>query len=329
MLSEQIHRHVHGIVRGHKVNVRPTRGKVLPVPFATSGASSTELVIAEPSLTRLMFDKVDSKGQKGGQAGGAGGRTTYQALCAADQAWSNLKNMQTGAAAGPAPNFVQVFPRKRIANSGIGNTLGQSTSSPCMFDVVVAGGTLGVFVATALATQGWRVAVVERGPLAGRKQEWNISRKELHELVQMGLLSPAEAEAVIALEFNPVRVGFHGAADVWTRDVLNLGGSSKGWHLLRHQELVSAAHEGLMRTKLEAAGGKVYENVQLAGVEVCSDGVALAINSQAGPGDGSATGSPSTSGLPSGSQVQYASTITGRLLLDCMGHGSPIVRQLR
>jgi hypothetical protein len=41
-----------------------------------------------------MFDKVDSKAQKGGQAGGAGGRTTYQALCAADQAWSNLKNMQ-------------------------------------------------------------------------------------------------------------------------------------------------------------------------------------------------------------------------------------------
>jgi hypothetical protein len=28
---------------------------------------------------------------------------------------------------------------------------------------------------------------------------------------------------VIALEFNPVRVGFHGGPDVWTRDVLNLG----------------------------------------------------------------------------------------------------------
>ena len=28
-----------------------------------------------------------------------------------------------------------------------------------------------------------RVAVVERGPLKGREQEWNISRKELRELV--------------------------------------------------------------------------------------------------------------------------------------------------
>lgn len=54
-----------------------------------------------------------------------------------------------------------------------------------MFDVVVAGGTLGVFVATALAARGWRVAVVERGMLAGRTQEWNISRKELLELEEV------------------------------------------------------------------------------------------------------------------------------------------------
>jgi 2-polyprenyl-6-methoxyphenol hydroxylase-like FAD-dependent oxidoreductase len=39
-----------------------------------------------------------------------------------------------------------------------------------MYDVVVAGGTLGVFMATALAVKGWRVAVVERGKLQGRKQ---------------------------------------------------------------------------------------------------------------------------------------------------------------
>ncbi len=32
-----------------------------------------------------------------------------------------------------------------------------------------------------------RVAVVERGPLRGRSQEWNISRKELAELVRARL----------------------------------------------------------------------------------------------------------------------------------------------
>ena len=30
-----------------------------------------------------------------------------------------------------------------------------------------------------------RVALVERGPLQGRQQEWNISRKELQELVRV------------------------------------------------------------------------------------------------------------------------------------------------
>jgi 2-polyprenyl-6-methoxyphenol hydroxylase-like FAD-dependent oxidoreductase len=54
-----------------------------------------------------------------------------------------------------------------------------------LYDVVVAGGTLGVFVAVSLAQRGLRVAVLERGKLAGRTQEWNISRKELLELVEV------------------------------------------------------------------------------------------------------------------------------------------------
>ena len=111
--------------------------------------------------------------------------------------------------------------------------------------------------------------MVERGPLKGREQEWNISRKELAELVcpirpacipacdghgkvsnalkekqphrqagprygytwnckvamqvEEGVLTREEAEECIGIEFNPVRAGFHGGQDVWTRDVLNLG----------------------------------------------------------------------------------------------------------
>ena len=150
-------------------------------------------------------------------------------------------------------------------------------------------------VATAHTGAVCRVAVVERGPLKGRDQEWNISRKELNELVSCadfllaglmcgsrhsgsmhdtghttpadrfliawlhtarqryqgvipkvtlrdrmhpanmnweillyvqvgeGLLTREEAEECIGIEFNPVRAGFYGGQDVWTRDVLNLG----------------------------------------------------------------------------------------------------------
>lgn len=41
--------------------------------------------------------------------------------------------------------------------------------------------------------------------------------------VEEGLLTGEEAEECLGIEFNPVRAGFHGGQDVWTRDVLNLG----------------------------------------------------------------------------------------------------------
>lgn len=41
--------------------------------------------------------------------------------------------------------------------------------------------------------------------------------------VASGIATAEEAEACISSEFNPVRAGFRGGPDVWTRDVLNLG----------------------------------------------------------------------------------------------------------
>ncbi|HEY9642484.1 MAG TPA: FAD-binding oxidoreductase, partial [Coleofasciculaceae cyanobacterium] len=73
------------------------------------------------------------------------------------------------------------------------------------WDVVICGGTLGILMGAALAQRGWRVAVLERGPLRGRDQEWNISRRELQALVGLGLLTAAELEQAIATEYNPAR----------------------------------------------------------------------------------------------------------------------------
>ncbi len=41
--------------------------------------------------------------------------------------------------------------------------------------------------------------------------------------VASGVATAEEAEECISSEFNPVRAGFRGSPDVWTRDVLNLG----------------------------------------------------------------------------------------------------------
>ena len=64
---------------------------------------------------------------------------------------------------------------------------------------VVCGGTLGIFLAAALQLAGLRVAVVERGPLAGRAQEWNISRKEIAELVGCATLATQQPSAALLL----------------------------------------------------------------------------------------------------------------------------------
>lgn len=121
------------------------------------------------------------------------------------------------------------------------------------FDVLVCGGTLGVFIATALSLKGLRVGIVERNVLKGvnildngvyprfcertinqyykwekvcfqnkktrkdltndsfllvvmgqREQEWNISRKELMELVEVGVLAEDDIEQATAMKFNPV-----------------------------------------------------------------------------------------------------------------------------
>mgnify|MGYP005841962633 CR=1 FL=1 len=156
------------------------------------------------------------------------------------------------------------------------------------FDVVVAGGTLGIIVGLALQNLGWRVAVVERGVLRGRVQEWNIARRELEVLVELELLTQPELESVIVTEYNPGRLGF-GGREFWVRDVLNLGVSP----LLLLE---------LLKQKFVAGGGSVVERSELLAVEVCSNGVMARL------GQG---------------------WLKARLLVDVMGHFSPITAQAR
>jgi lycopene cyclase CruP len=168
------------------------------------------------------------------------------------------------------------------------------------WDVVIGGGTLGILMGAALARQGWRVALLERGQLRGRAQEWNISRRELESLVGLGLLTADQLQDAISSEFNPVRVGFGGAADIWVRDVLNIGVSP-----VRLLET--------LKQKFLADGGQVFEQTAFAGVTVHPNGVRVATHAPAGSDDATAA----------------TATFTARLLLDAMGHGSPIVQQAR
>ena len=58
------------------------------------------------------------------------------------------------------------------------------------------------------------------------------------------MLSREEADSCISVEFNPVRAGFGGGEEVWTRDVLNLGISPDG--IIRLVRGLRPRHAGFM-----------------------------------------------------------------------------------
>ena len=156
------------------------------------------------------------------------------------------------------------------------------------WDVVICGGTLGILIGAALQRRGWRVALIERGILRGREQEWNISRKELEVFLQLELLSEAQLEQAIATEYNPARISFFPGPDFWIRDVLNIG-------------IDPVFLLDTLKSKFLEAGGQLFEQTPFKGAAVHPDGVL----------------------------VEAAGGLKTQLLIDAMGHFSPIVQQAR
>jgi len=157
------------------------------------------------------------------------------------------------------------------------------------WDLVVCGGTLGVLIAAALANKGWRVALLERGVLRGRSQEWNISRRELQTFLDLELLTEAELNAAIATEYNPARIAFAGSEPIWVRDVLNVGVDPV------------ALLESLKQT-FQRAKGQLFEHTPFTQATVHPNGVTITAGSH---------------------------QLTTRLVLDAMGHFSPLTQLAR
>ena len=162
-------------------------------------------------------------------------------------------------------------------------------------DVCVCGGTLGLLVACALQLKGHRVAVVEAGPLRGRAQDWNTSEDELRQLVAAGVLDESELPLVAPLSFGPMSCRFGRAPtfELKLKGVLDVAVSPRV--LLE-----------TVRARFEAAGGVVLESSPVRAIRIHPDGAALEL----------AAG-------------QQTTVLHSRLVLDCMGHRSPIALQQR
>ncbi|KAG2583942.1 hypothetical protein PVAP13_6KG253300 [Panicum virgatum] len=228
-----------------------------------------------PSRTQVIMEKISS----GEEVGGAGGAYSYSALKRLDQIWSSICGPQVDS---KVPEVV-IRVQGPLADSNLG-------AGSEIFDVIVCGGTLGIFVATALSSKGLRVGIIERNIIKGREQEWNISRKELMEIVEIGILSEAELEQIISSDFNPNRCGFEDKGEIWVENILNLG--------ISPAKLVET-----MKERFISSGGAIFEGKSLSSIYVYDDRAVLKLS------DGDS--------LPC------------RLVVDAMGNFSPIVRQIR
>ncbi len=97
------------------------------------------------------------------------------------------------------------------------------------FDIIYAGGGLNLLNAAVMTIRyGLRVLVFDRFTVGAVHREWNISRQEIQELLDVGLLTPVELETVIQREYSDGLVRFHSAhihvpaAELHLKDVLNI-----------------------------------------------------------------------------------------------------------
>ena len=194
---------------------------------------------------------------------------TFANLERVDRMWQNLRQGQ-------------ISPREMVVSSA-------EYLKTIDVEVVIAGGTLGIILAAALQQRGLKVAVIERGELKGRVQEWNISRAELMVLVELELLSEAELAMAIASEYNPGRIAFPNTPDIWVRDVLNIGVDPV--YLL-----------ATLKDKFLERGGKLLEFSSCDRVTIHPNGVEISVGNAA---------------------------ITSKLFIDAMGHFSPLAAQAR
>jgi flavin-dependent dehydrogenase len=260
-----------------------------------------------------MTERIMKRIRSENQATGAGGASTWEAFLRTEANWARLKEYSSANAdasgsssSSPRPPDFVTENSDSSSNPRCAEKLERQKGKRLDFDIVVCGGTLGIFFASALLLQGHKVCVVEAGKLRGREQEWNISMEELLVLKKIGILTQTDIDDAIMTEFPGCRSGFKNQEvkveggysqngigyECFTEGVLNLGVSPA--------VLLDRA-----AGRFKELGGVIKDETRLQGVYVSTEiGGALDIGEDAEP-------------------------ITASLVIDAMGNGSPITRQQR
>ena len=167
---------------------------------------------------------------------------------------------------------------------------GQACIKRTQYDITVLGGTLGLIAACYFADRGFSVAVVDRFKnIQGREQEWNITYADLLVLEKLNILTREQIDSCIVSRFNPVKVSIYRRGSYIVDDCLNLGVSPR--IIVEHLKNNFVAKGGFIHTDNAFKSCEIYDNLALV-------------------------------------KTNKANFST-RLVMDAMGHFSPIVKQIR
>ena len=131
---------------------------------------------------------------------------------------------------------------------------------PIVYDLIYAGGGLGLLHAVVMAQHGYRVMLFDRGEVGCAHREWNISREELGALIEVGFCTWTELDAIVMAEYDAGVVRFH-APDRANDTELCMAG-------VLNVALDAGALLRLARRKLAAAGGIILDRRTFRGVVV-------------------------------------------------------------
>jgi lycopene cyclase CruA len=169
------------------------------------------------------------------------------------------------------------------------------------FDVVIAGGGLGLVVGAALARRGLRVLVFDRDRVGSAHREWNISQRELAALEKWGIFSHGEIASTIATHYDLGVISFDAEQTGVPACPLRLNG-------VLDVALDAQAVLDLARSRFTGSGGVILEHRAFKRLHLAEHGAVASVFEVEGP---------------DGPEFYRA-----RLAIDTMGSVSPIAMGL-
>lgn len=130
------------------------------------------------------------------------------------------------------------------------------------YDVIIAGGGLGLVAGAALAGRGLRVLVFDRDRVGAAHREWNISQAELQSLVRWGVFTSDELHSTIATRYAHGVISFSAEGTGVPACPLNLDGVLDV--ALDAQSVLNLARERFLDADGAILEGRAFRRLHIA-----------------------------------------------------------------